>query len=145
MTMPRLSETLRPLGYPHRCQRCGDSEGLGIWQEHDEHDRREACHVVLCKACSGRVIEPHPRLYRPLDPNEPACGVMAICEGCAHRDNSRCRSPMAKANGGPGLRFPAPDSTMHLLRVDKRGRRYGEWIRAWDREPDRCDGFEPKG
>jgi hypothetical protein len=141
VTMPRLSESLRALEWPHRCQRCGALEGLVVWQEHDEGDRPESRYVVLCRECADRVIERHPRLYRELAPNEPAAGVMRLCGYCVHQDAGRCRSPRARANGGQGLRFPGPDSTMHILYSTGRGRR-GQWLKTWSREPIECEGFE---
>jgi len=141
---PRLSETLRPIEFPHRCQRCGAYERLTTWQECDARDRPEVCHVVLCEPCADRVVKPHPRMYRRLAPNAPACGVMSICEGCQHRDGSRCRSPRAKANGGEGLQFPG-GAAVHVQRTGPggRGRRCG-WEHWFEREPDLCEGFEPR-
>ena len=121
--MPRLSETLESLAWPRRCQACGaeltrpasrlrPSTGRApatIWQEHDDADRPELRYIVLCGACADRLIEPHPRLYRRLDRNEPAPGVMRICEDCRHRQGGRCVSPRARAHGGPGLAWPAAD------------------------------------
>lgn len=149
IVMPRLSETCSPPTWPRACQRCGapglgGSAELSVWQEHDDGDRREPIFVVLCKPCVDRVIEPHPRLYRELGRNEPAPGVMSICGDCRHADRGRCRSPRAAVNGGPGLRFPAADSTVHIQYLDKRGRRCGKWLREWNQEAAECEGHEPR-
>ena len=149
ITIPRLSDTLQRLTWPFRCQRCdtygghGVYERLTVWKEHDDADKPEMIFVVLCPKCAAKVIDPHPRLYARLGFNEPAPGVMRVCVGCRHRVAARCGSPMAMANGGPGLTFPAPDSTLHLSCQDKYGRRYGRWEKWWDEEPSECKGFEP--
>lgn len=144
IVIPRLSETLKPLAWPHHvCQRCGfdGPSKLVYWQEHDDLDRREMIFVVLCAACSAKVIEPHARLYRQLDRNEPAPGVMKVCEPCRHRDASRCRSPIARANGGDGLAFPAADVKVHFYG----GRNNSGWHQEWNEEASECSGFEAKG
>lgn len=110
---PRLSNLLGTLD-PHVCQSCGGShmpgKGNGLmrtslsrWQEHYHHDQRESKVVVLCSKCAARLIEPHPRLYRELQPNEPWPGCMDLCLDCRLRDGIRCTSPLAKYNGGPGV------------------------------------------
>jgi hypothetical protein len=162
--IPRLTETLAPLAWPRRCQACGAELSrpvprLGpaagkaragsrspatVWQEHDDADRPELRYIVLCGACADRLIEPHPRLYRRLGRNEPAPGVMQICEGCRHRQGGRCVSPRARAHGGPGLAWPAADVQVHIQRAGPGGRgRSGEWIREWHEEPETCEGREP--
>jgi len=144
--MPRLSESGFPPTWPRSCQRCGcvHERPIALWQEHDDADQREPIFVALCTLCADRVIEPHPRLYRLLDRHEPAIGVMRICAGCRHQVGGRCRSPLAKANGGEGLPFPAPDGTVHIQYADKRGRRCGKWLRTWLAEPTECKGYEPE-
>jgi len=142
ITMPRLSATLSPLRWPRACQRCAATEGLTFWQEHDDQDRRELVFVILCQRCADRLIESHPRLYRELGRNEPAPGVMVICEACRHRVGV-CQSPRAAANGGPGLHFPAADSSVHLQMAGPGGRgRRGRWLEKWNAEPTTCEGFE---
>jgi hypothetical protein len=143
--IPRLSETLNPLLWPHCCQRCGvvhANGNLRVWQEHDDNDQRELTFVILCPKCSDKLIEPHPRLYRGLSRHEPAPGIMAICQGCRHAAGGSCLSPLSSARGGPGLRFPAADGTVHIDYTDSRGRRRGRWERFWSKEPERCDGRE---
>ncbi len=151
--MPRLTGP-RDL---HHCQGCGtagvlrhgrigDSPGpqpatvLRAWREHDEKDQPEPLYVLLCKKCEDKIIEPHPRLYAPVDPGEPSPGVMPACIGCRFSAAVACRSPLLKANGGPGLplRYPPPSTAF----VDGRrndGRRFGHAIRIWA-GPVRCDG-----
>jgi len=81
---------------------------LRAWQEHDDEDRPETIAVVLCRACSSRLINPHPRLYQELALNQPFAGVMDLCVSCRFRDGVRCAHPDLKANGGPGLVIPSP-------------------------------------
>lgn len=147
IVIPRLSEQLEPLAWPHVCQRCGRDtprERLLVWQEHDDADRPELVYVVLCNPCSARVIDPHPRLYRELAPNEPAPGVMRICGHCEHQQLGRCCSPLLRRNGGPGLKLPDPDSSMHVSYSTGRGRK-GGFIRTWNKETLECPGFELRG
>ena len=109
MTWPKLSETL-----PHReartCNHCGADERRSVklfnyWQECDEEDQPTPRFVVLCQRCSELIIDPHPRLYRALDPHFPMPGVMPLCELCVSRNGIVCASPQAKFNGGPGLQY----------------------------------------
>jgi hypothetical protein len=140
ITIPRLSETLNPLTWPHMCQRCGlRRDGLEVWRECDDADRPEMIFVVLCRQCSLKVIEPHVRLYGELGRNEPAPGVMRICEACHHQVAGRCRSPRALANGGEGLPFPGPSANVHLLFGNPRR---GKCMKIWDAEPTECVGRE---
>ena len=101
---PRLSVDLPDRRHPQRCQACG-ATGTAVdrWREHDDADRPEPIVVVLCRACGDQLIDPHPRLYARLDPNEPVPGCMAICVDCRWREGVRCTHPRAKANGGPGV------------------------------------------
>jgi hypothetical protein len=144
IVIPRLSESLRTLSWPHRCQccQCVNGSPLSVWQEHDDADRPELIFVVVCATCADKIIEPHPRLYRQLGRNEPAPGVLGVCQHCRHQVAGRCRSPKARANGGEGLRFPAPDVNVHLCRRGK-GARSG-WLREWSEEVSSCEGFEER-
>ncbi len=160
IVMPRLSDTLNPLVFPRRCQNCGVlpftaddgrtgpfnlAAGLHIWQEHDDADQPELIFVVLCGMCSSRLIEAHARLYRRLSRNEPAPGTMTICEDCVHRVfASRCKSTLARANGGPGLHWPAPDMSAFIDYRDSRGRRQGKRVQEWNAEMTECEGREPR-
>ncbi len=119
MTWPRLSVELTGPKHPERCQGCSvGPPGLARWREHDQDDRPEFTVVVLCKACSDRLIDEHPRLYGLLQRHEPQAGCMPICVDCAHRKGVSCSSPDAKANGGPGvvLTVPAP-IVVHVRRA----------------------------
>jgi len=69
--LPRLSQTLPERVEPGVCQACGEEKNVCGWQEHDERDKPEAIVVWLCQACEKKLIKPHPRLYRPLQANEP--------------------------------------------------------------------------
>lgn len=135
---PRLSETLTRTRRVDRCQACG---GVGVtwWEEHDSRDRPEGIIVTLCQPCSERLIEPHPRLYRPLASGEPWPGAMPTCLGCKHSADLNCKSPLAKANGGPGLPLshPPPARAFVCGRGGKGGPRTVYYGRV------RCHGCEP--
>ena len=106
---PKLSEQLPGPVAPDRCQACQPSflppdapPTLERWVECDDHDQPTDVVVMLCSSCAKRLIERHPRLYRPLWPNDPHPGAMAICVECTHRVGTRC--PLTRTNGGPGIR-----------------------------------------
>lgn len=142
---PRLSADLPKHETLHRCRACGATEKLARWQEHDEEDKPEPVVVVLCEACSGKIIEPHPRLYRELPRFEPFPGAMGICTFCRFMtEPCRCSSPQAKINGGPGLKYemPPPDNC-HVLYTEG-GRRKGKWLTTFKGPVTGCTGREPK-
>ncbi len=99
---PRLSKTLDGPRDLDRCQACGGN-ATATWQECDEADQPELVYVRLCRSCSDKLIEPHPRLYRRIGDGSPAAGAMPCCRGCTHAVQLSCRSPLLKGNGGPGL------------------------------------------
>lgn len=128
--------------HPNICQSCGRGDPtkpvgnlkLQRWQEHDHNDQPENRVIVLCEACSKRVIEPHPRLYRSLNPNDPWPGCMAICVDCRLRDGVRYAAPEAKANGGPGVLLRVGEPTRGF--VD--GRNYSGPMVWWPYPPTAC-------
>lgn len=104
--------------HPLICQQCGGCTGgdpsgdgkarivrtgLDRWQECDHNDKPEHRLIVLCRKCSERMIEPHPRLYHRLHENDPWPGCMEICVTCKFRDGIKCSHPDAKINGGNGV------------------------------------------
>lgn len=124
MDQPRMNEQTHRLTdlpgerHPLICQQCGgccggDPDGSGKarimrtsldrWQECDHDDKPEHRLIVLCSKCSGRMIEPHPRLYHRLHVNDPWPGCMEICVTCKFRDGIKCSHPDAKINGGNGV------------------------------------------
>lgn len=113
---PRLSLELPGPRDPEHCQACGRAgaidDNLVRWGECDDQDGLAAAPpiVVLCRSCSNRLIEPHPRLYHELERFRPVPGAMPLCVGCSYLEALRCKHPHLKANGGPGLQltFPAP-------------------------------------
>lgn len=143
--LPGLSVTLTE--YPRRlevCQSCGTPQemtGLCAWEECDEWDKPQSPRVVvvLCNRCSDRLIEPHPRLYRPVAPLEPFPGIMGLCIGCRWQRGVDCTSPKLKGNGGPGLEvaFPRPDK-VHL----NYGGGRGEFRNLYKGPPTKCSGRE---
>lgn len=138
---PRLSDDL-PLHDPRECAGCGGGKDLLIWQEHDTADNPEPLYFVLCQRCSTEVIEWHQRLYRHLQPNEPAPGVMPICLNCVHRAGFKCWHPQSRLRGGRGLKldYPSP-TTAHLYY----GGGKGEWIKVYPGMVYACAGKELAG
>lgn len=124
MPWPKLSETLPGPRSPDRCQSCGASGPvLARWRECDDGDRPTPVLVVLCDNCGDALIEPHPRAYSLLSPNEPAPGAMPLCLDCRHRAGAACGHPAAKANGGPGVMLTLPrPSTGIVCSRGKKGR-----------------------
>ena len=139
MTWPRLTDDLVGPRSPDRCQGCGAYARLTRWQEHDDADKPEPRVVVLCERCSGRLIEPHPRLYAALDPDAPVPGAMPLCLDCRFRAGVRCLHPDLKANGGPGLEIlPLP---LRVL-VCRSPRRLSGWETIYPGPPLACQGRE---
>lgn len=137
---PKLSADLPYPRSPVSCQSCGqvdDSDvcALERWIECDEWDRVTKTLVVLCSPCSRRLIDPHPRLYMHVDAREPRPGSFPLCADCRLREDLRCTSPRAKANGGPGVEVTvkAPTS-VHLNYGGGRGR----FAQMWSQWPTAC-------
>lgn len=151
-TIPPLEQRRRPglsvtLTFPRRldtCQSCGTianelTDPLLKWNECDEYDKPTAVIVVLCGDCSKRLIDPHPRLYRPIDKWQPWPGGMDLCVGCKHLEALACKSPLLKANGGPGLALhPGASISAHL----NYGGGRGEFKKYYKGPPTACDGRE---
>lgn len=142
---PKLSETLLGARHPTKCQSCGlscseDDRTLTRWIECDEYDRPTSTIIVLCRTCSDRIIEPHPRLYRDVERFKPVPGCMALCVSCRFREQLRCTHPDLKANGGQGLRIKfAPPSTA-FFDGTRGGRRTGWTGVIYDHAPSACIG-----
>jgi hypothetical protein len=133
---PKLSETLPLQVGPDRCHQCGDTGEIARWLEHDECDQPVAVIICLCRKCSERIIEPHPRLYRELDPSEPFPGAMGVCLDCPARDGVVCCSPLAQINGGPGLVYEPMPSRAHVCR-SPRSKSGWMWFGG---QPTKCSG-----
>lgn len=139
MNWPRLSQTLSKAVDRYTCQQCGARSDLPcVWQEHDECDRPETIAVTLCKVCSERIIEAHPRLYALIQAGQPFPGAMPTCQVCNHRTGLTCGHPDLKANGGSGLKlsYPEPARAFVCARGGKGGPR-AIWM-----GPVSCAGFE---
>lgn len=139
---PRLSETLPAREGRCQCRNCGTTAvAVGYWQEHDEADQPQPIVVALCGRCADELIEPHPRLYRRLEANEPFPGTMDLCDNCLDRRGAACVSPQSKANGGPGLTviYPRPDP-YHVSYRSKAGRRCGHFGMHYRAQAESCDG-----
>lgn len=102
---PGLSATLHFFPTPDVCQSCGSSDELVRWRECDEWDQPTMAVVVLCAKCSRKLIEKHPRMYHRLQEFEPFPGSMTLCMDCPMREGVSCKSPIAKHNGGAGMRI----------------------------------------
>lgn len=111
---PRLSASLNPFVSRSKCQRCGTTNNVQGWIEHDHRDKPEPFYVFLCPRCSNELIDPHPRLYSQVMPNAPHPGIMDICADCKWRVGSLCTSRVAMFNGGPApglaIKIPEPAS-----------------------------------
>lgn len=149
LTWPRLSEDLPGPRSLYRCQACGLAcapPTREIWQEHDQDDAPEPIVVVLCPSCSRDIVEPHPRLYTRLDPNEPIPGAIGLCTECRHQDRRaglRCGHPGAKQNGGPGLSIRVRKPTLaHVCYKARGGGRTGRFLKIWPTQATRCSGRE---
>lgn len=143
MGWPRLSEELAGPRRPDRCQSCGSECDLDRWVEHDDDDTPEAIVVVLCLACSDRLIESHPRLYDDLHRNHPWPGCMGLCVNCRHRDGVRCDHPDLKANGGPGLGLVLPrPSVIFWDGTDESGNHVGKIETRYPEPCRECKGRE---
>jgi hypothetical protein len=140
---PGLSQTLHFFPHPEECQSCGAHEGVEDWftrwRECDELDKPTMAVVVLCSRCSKKLIEAHPRLYVPLGKFEPFPGVMELCVDCRLRDGVSCRSPLAKHNGGPGMKVAALEPTKAYLNF---GGGRGQFVKMYRSEPTSCAGRE---
>lgn len=135
---PRLSETLHYY-HPDRCAACnvGPTPDLQLWQEHSRIDEPQVRYVILCRACSDKIVDPHPRLYRQISRNTPAPGAMMICADCTKRTRLHC--PVAKANGGPGMTIIADQPlTAFMDGADSKGRRRGWVAKLYSRPPSNC-------
>lgn len=141
--IPRLSTTLPHAQHPRRCQACNAVNEVWIlerWQEHDDNDLPEPVIVVLCQTCSKWLIEPHPRLYRQLQRNEPFPGVLDLCVGCRHRDGTRCTSPDLKVNGGEGVAILIKKPDTFHVRASKSYR--SGWRKMWTESATLCQQRE---
>lgn len=101
---------------PWACQSCGTgwdkTNPLARWLEYDPYDNIPAPPlvprvVVLCAACSARLIEPHPRQYKELSSGAPFPGCMAVCRHCVYRvQGADCAHPDRTSTAGhSALRF----------------------------------------
>ena len=142
---PKLSETLPSVGAPARCGNCGATDLVTVWQECDDSDRETTTRVALCRTCSDRIIDPHPRLYAAVPRNVPLPGAMAVCDGCAFGVDLACRNPLLTLNGGPGLPVRSSKPSVQFIdgRDEKTGRRWGRQIAVYAAAPV-CDGRKPK-
>lgn len=109
--MERLTTEARkqfPLTTFNRCQLCGfESDDIcefRMWLECDDMDKPEAGNVlVVCKGCRSKISE-HERLYHlvPWGLGEPGYLIL-LCGDCKFREDTQCKHPDLKKNGGKGL------------------------------------------
>jgi ferredoxin len=136
---------------PRACQSCGtpwDAENpLARWLEHDERDELPRAPerprvVVLCRRCSDRLIDPHPRLYKLLDNGAAFPGCMSVCLTCEHRvDGTSCTHPGAKLNGGEGLSYRWKSEPIYAHVYYGGGR--GEFMASYPGPVTQCSGYAP--
>jgi len=134
---PGLSETLGILIDPRMCRGCGGTRELHRWRECAPFDKPTMVVVVLCKYCSRKLIDRHPRLYIPLSPHQPFPGVMQICVDCPRRSGVSCNSLLAKHNGGTGMRIEGPAPTAAHLYF---GGGRGKFMKMYTGEVTSCAG-----
>lgn len=141
--------TIKGPRHPNACAGCGQTYGdeeaekqLTKWQEHDHNDEPEIKVVLLCKQCGDRLIEQHPRLYTALDRFLPFPGAMVICGPCKWRRDLNCACPLAKINGGPGMKYQQPQPTSGFIDGVTKGRRWGRRFFHFEDRARGCTGFE---
>jgi hypothetical protein len=123
--------------HPHQCQACG-GEGRLRWQECDHRDQPELRLVVLCQACSDKLVEPHPRLYNLIHQNAPWPGCMDLCLNCAYREGISCQHPQAKANGGEGVSITVTKPARMFVDGVRAGKRFGYHQEIYGAPPVSC-------
>ncbi len=147
LSSPRLSELGKSTGriHPDQCASCGRkrgefplNRGLARWQEHDHNDQPEHRVVVLCRACSDKLVSPHVRLYHPLHDNHPWAGCMEICVHCRWRLGVSCTHPRALVNGGHGVAVKTGKAFSAF--VD--GSKYHGLMTLYETPPTECDQKE---
>ena len=146
---PKLSECAPVQGAAWNLQLVRERGGgrpsaqTAFWREHDDNDQPTGVVICLCRQCSDRLIEPHPRLYGQLDQNEPAPGAMPwLCEGCMYRNGLTCGCPDSKWNGGKGMGI--------VIKLPSRGfacsRGHGcRSIVSWPEPARSCEGRKVAG
>jgi hypothetical protein len=146
---PKLSETCRFENHPESCKNCGQGIATGLedtdllrWQECDENDKTTSVVVILCRACSDKLIEPHPRLYSELPEMGPFPGIMPMCVACKLRKGITCTSPLLTANGGPGMHIRGPQPDRGFWDGTKNGKRVGGMFVRYPHHPRECEGRE---
>lgn len=141
---PGLSTTLQYDDHPYVCKSCGIAgQGTPVtgWREADEWDQfsDDSAVVMLCAKCSDRLIEPHARLYKRLEPLGPFPGVMDICLACIHRTGTTCTNKQLLRHGGAGIRLGGMSGSRCHLNY---GGGRGEFKTLWSTPPSRCSGRE---
>jgi hypothetical protein len=149
----RLTDHLNyPIDGFRRCQLCGheakDATEFRMWYECDEQDKAETDKVVvLCRqdACN-KVMQDHPRLYRPVPWGAGAPGhLFFLCGACKHRKGTTCSHPGLKANGGEGLLITISGlfaGSMHVCGYDDETEEVTNMTHAMPRPATECAGKE---
>lgn len=119
---PGLSITLEGPRAPDKCQSCGGSHSpenpLGRWQECDEWDKKTRVVVILCRSCSEKLIDAHPRLYHEVPTRSPYPGAMSICLDCIYRDGVSCNALQWKHSSSVHIgEIAAPLANSALLEI----------------------------
>lgn len=142
---PRLTESLPVATELYRCQRCSGTVELARWMECDDKDQPDHRLLVLCRQCSDKIIEPHPRLYHELHGWHPWPGAMAVCRDCALRTGVRCGHSKAQQNGGNGVELTYPEPVVMFMDGSdpETGRRWGRKEVRWLGPVTACAGKVP--
>lgn len=139
----RLVDEMRLDAHPYFCSWCG------VWKTHSELGRwrylsrvGEETPVNLCGDCNADLqSDERSSQLSPLVDQEPFPGLDVLCGPCVHRRGLRCKSPLARLNGGPGIRFEGMVQTVAVLLIRDhdnggfRQERHEEWTPATS-----CDG-----
>jgi hypothetical protein len=144
-----LSATLPFPRRPDTCQACGlvanalAQGDLTVWVECDPWDRATTppVYVVLCRRCSTRLIDPHPRLYMGRDVRAPNLGAMALCTDCALRSGLDCGAALARQNGGAGMAITYATAPV-FAHVSVSPRSASGFRTLYREPPTACDGYE---
>lgn len=137
-------QVLNPDSPLNQCQNCFargsiNKGSLLRWTEHDDNNHPTQTTILLCRHCSNTLINPHPRLYSELHPNYPVPGSMEICDPCALRKGTSCRSPRARPNGGPGVELTIQTPTKGFI-----DGKYSGPFQFFPSPASSCQQFTPK-
>lgn len=140
---PSILDDLKADAHPAFCSWCGERRTFVELHRYRflGRDERETP-VVLCGFCEASLqSDPRRTHLVPLVDAEPLPGIDPLCIACCHRRGLRCGSPLAKLNGGPGIKFHGQRQVVSsIVRLDPWTRdRHVERREEW-KPADWCDG-----